>query len=100
MVGLRESFLQEVRYNGSLEEDLLHHSSIADPDEKSQSVVLRHLLLWSRGRERKGEGESRKVEAGHVERWGECGERGIKRARERGKNKRVREGGGGKQPLL
>ena len=30
----------------------------------------------------------------------ECREKGNKKARERGKSKRVREGGGGKQPLL
>jgi hypothetical protein len=29
---------------GSLEEDLLHCSSTADPSEKRQSMVLRHLL--------------------------------------------------------
>jgi hypothetical protein len=33
---------------GSLEEDLLHCFSTADPDEKRQSKVLRHLLSWGR----------------------------------------------------
>jgi hypothetical protein len=66
-------------------------------------MVLRHLLSWSRVRERQREGENRKLEASHdhVERGGkECGERGSKRARERSNSKRVRvrEGGGGKHP--
>ena len=39
----RKAFLWEIRH-GSLEEDLLHCSSMADPNEKRQSMVLRHLL--------------------------------------------------------
>jgi hypothetical protein len=35
--------LEEIRH-GSLEEDLLHFSSMADPDEKRQSIVLRRLF--------------------------------------------------------
>ena len=38
--------LREIRHS-SLEEDLLHCSSTADPDEK-KSMVLRRLLSWRR----------------------------------------------------
>ena len=43
-----------------------------DLNEKRQSMVLRHLLSWGRGRESLGERESREIEAGHghVERRG------------------------------
>ena len=34
----------EDEMHDSLEEDLLHCSSTADPNEKRQSMVLRHLL--------------------------------------------------------
>jgi hypothetical protein len=44
----REASLWEVRC-GSLEEDLLHCSSMVDPDEKRQSMVLRFLLSWQEG---------------------------------------------------
>ena len=104
--------------HSSLEEDLLHCSSMVDPDEKKQSMVLRHLLSWqrvvmsetlphflrvglrlgkgsqegSRGRERQREGENRKVEVshGHVESGGRgMWRRGGARGKERGA--RVRE---------
>jgi hypothetical protein len=31
-----------------LEEDLLHCSSMAGPDQKRKSMVLKHLFLWQR----------------------------------------------------
>jgi hypothetical protein len=40
--------LLEIRCS-SLEEDLFHCSSLVDPDEKRQSMVLRYLLLWREG---------------------------------------------------
>ena len=39
--------LLEIRHC-SLEEDLLHWANMGDPDEKRQSMVLRHLLSWQR----------------------------------------------------
>ena len=61
----------------------------------------------SRGRKGQKEGESRETEAGHehVERegreWEGKGEGKSPRGQERSKREaRVREGGGGKQPLL
>ena len=44
MLGAQRSLLWEIRH-GSLEEDLL---PMVDPDEKRQSMVLKHLLSWQR----------------------------------------------------
>ena len=56
-------------------------------------MILRHLLSWSRGRERQREGASREIEAGHdhVERGGEgMGREEEQEARERCSSKRGR----------
>ena len=43
-LGAQRGLLQEIRH-GSLEEDL---RAMVDPDEKRQSMVLKHLLSWQR----------------------------------------------------
>jgi hypothetical protein len=46
-LGVQRGLLWEIRC-GSLEEDLLYCSSKAYLDEKSQSMVLKHLLSWQK----------------------------------------------------
>ena len=53
--------------SGSLEEDLLHCSSMADPDEKRQSMVLRCLLLWWEGGAKRVVEAEKDREGGRVE---------------------------------
>jgi hypothetical protein len=66
---------------GSLGEGLLHCSSMVDPDEKSQSMVLRPLLY--KGRERERVGKQRPA----MNTWRE----GTREGRERGnRGERVR----------
>jgi hypothetical protein len=72
-----------------LEEDMLHCSSMADPNKKRQSMVLRQLLKKSREREK-----SKEVEAGHghvgrgAKGDGEGGTRRQESKRVRGKRER------------
>ena len=63
---MQGGLLQEIR-SSSLEEDLLYCSSLADPDEKRQSMVLRCLLLWWEGGAKRVVEAEKDREGGRVE---------------------------------
>ena len=92
----REASQQEVRHtHGSVEGDLLHCSSTADPDEKRQFLVLKHLL--KKGREREKVGKERPA----ITMWREGEEGGGEGNKSKSKRIReAREGGRDKQLLL